>query len=195
MLRSLLPRAFVVLLAAQGAAYAQGLTEPPPEMAEKVALCVTCHGADGLPVVEQVPIIAGQHMFYLLTQLRDFRAERRSNETMTPIAKDLSNDEMKALATYFSEQQWPSYHEAASEADVARAQQLGVQGQCTQCHLGQMLGDSRNPRLNHQKIDYTIKTLTDLRDDKRQNAAPMAALVEKWSDDHISAMAHYLAGL
>jgi cytochrome c553 len=186
---------FVVLFAAQGAGHAQGLTEPPPEIAEKVALCDFCHGNDGLPVVEEVPIIAGQHMFYMLTQLRDFRAERRSNEVMTQIAKDLSDDEMKALATYFSEQQWPNYHEAASEADVARAQQLGVQGQCTQCHLGQMLGDSRNPRLNHQKIDYTIKTLSDLRDDKRQNAAPMAALVEKWSDDHISAMAHYLAGL
>jgi cytochrome c553 len=194
-LRLPLLSALAVLLAAHGAARAQGLAEPPPEIAEKAALCATCHGADGLPIVEDVPIIAGQHMFYLLTQLRDFRAERRASELMTPIAKELSDDEMKALATYFAAQPWPNYHEAASEADVARAETLGVQGQCTQCHLGRMLGDSRNPRLTNQKVDYSQKTLTDLRDNTRQNAAPMAAIVKKWSDDDIAAMAHYLAGL
>jgi cytochrome c553 len=81
------------------AAPAQQVTSPPPEIAEKAAFCATCHGQDGVPVVPETPIIFGQHMFYLLTQLRDFRAERRASDIMTPIAKDLSDEEMTALAT------------------------------------------------------------------------------------------------
>jgi len=58
-----------------------------------------------------------------------------------------------------------------------------------------MLGDSRNPRLNHQKADYTEQTLKDLRDDVRKNTPPMAAIVRNWSDEEIAAMSRYLAGL
>jgi cytochrome c553 len=168
---------------------------PPPEIADKLALCASCHGADGVPTVDKVPIIWGQHMFYLLTQLRDFRAERRSSPIMTPIAKDLSDEQMKALATYFDAQPWPNYHQAASADDVARAKSLAVEGQCSQCHLGGFVGDSRNPRVNDQKQDYLQQTLTDLRGNVRQNAAAMAAIVQGWSDDDIAAMSRYLAGL
>lgn len=176
-------------------AHAQQATPAPPEIADKVQLCVSCHGADGKPVVEKVPIIFGQHMFYLFTQLKDYRAGRRANEVMAPIASELSDDEMKALATYFAAQPWPNYSEASSAEDAARAHSLAVEGQCTQCHLGGMLGDSRNPRLNHQKADYLAQTMTDLRDGIRKNAAAMAAVVKDWSDADIAAMSRYLAGL
>lgn len=176
-------------------AAAQDAAAPPPEIAEKVELCATCHGADGVPVVEKVPIIRGQHMFYLLTQLKDYRAERRSHEIMTPMAKELSDEEMTALATYFAAQPWPNYHESASQEDKAVAERLAVQGQCTQCHLGGMLGDSRNPRLANQKLDYLIQTHTDFRDETRANSPPMTAIVRTWSDEDIAAMSRYLAGL
>lgn len=171
------------------------VTPPPAEIAEKVALCVSCHGADGMPVAEKVPIIFGQHMFYLLTQLRDFRAERRSSETMTPIAKQLSNEDMSALATYFSAQPWPNFHQPASDADKQKAETLAVEGQCSQCHLNGFVGDSRNPRVGNQKPDYLAQTLGDLRGNVRKNAAAMAAIVRGWSDDDIAAMSRYLAGL
>ncbi len=192
----ILASAVVLVAAAAGsAAIAQDVPEPPPEIADKVALCASCHGVAGLPMVEKAPIIWGQHMFYLFTQLKDYRSGRRANDLMTPIAKDLSDDEMKALATWFAALPWPDYREPRRPEDTARAETLAVEGQCTQCHLSGMLGDSRNPRLNHQKVDYTQQTLTDLRDDVRKNAAAMAAIVRGWSDEDIAAMSRYLAGL
>jgi cytochrome c553 len=173
----------------------QAATPPPAEIAENVELCASCHGADGLPVVEEAPIIWGQHMFYLLTQLKDYRAERRAHEIMSPIAKELSDDQMKALATYFAAQPWPGYRESASSEDKARAQQLAVEGQCSQCHLSGFVGDSRNPRVGHQKVDYLIRTLTDFRDGARKNAPAMASIVKGWSDEDIAAMSRFLAGL
>lgn len=187
--------AAVLALAVGRLANAQQATAPPPEIAEKVQLCASCHGADGKPVVEKVPIIFGQHLFYLLTQLRDYRAGRRANEVMAPIAAELSDDEMKALATYFDAQPWPNYSEVTNPEETARASSLTVEGQCTQCHLGGMLGDSRNPRLNRQKADYLAQTITDFRGGIRKNAPPMAAIVRDWSDADVAAMSRYLAGL
>lgn len=183
------------IVGVSAAALAQEPPAPPPEIAEKVALCVSCHGADGLPTVEKAPILWGQHMFYLLTQLKDYRAERRAHDIMTPIAKDLTDPDMKALATYFAAQPWPNYRDSASADDKTRAQTLAVEGACTSCHLSGMLGDSRNPRLSHQKVDYLQQTMTDLRDNIRMNAPPMAAIVRGWSDEDIAAMSRYLAGL
>src|SRR5688500_6743490 len=85
-----------------GPALPQETPAPPAEIADTVMLCASCHGADGMPTIEKVPIIWGQHMFTILTQLKDYRAERRSHPLMTPIAKDLSDEQMKALATYFA---------------------------------------------------------------------------------------------
>jgi len=192
----LLALIFAATAASGPSAYAQGAAAAPPaEIAEKVGLCASCHGPNGQPTVEKAPIIWGQHMFYLLTQLKDYRAGRRANDIMTPIAKELSDDEMNALATYFAAQPWPSYSEPRRPEDTAISERLAVEGACTQCHLGNMLGDSRNPRLNHQKADYTEQTLKDFRDDVRKNSPPMAAIVRNWSDEEIAAMSRYLAGL
>ena len=175
------------------AAFAQ--ESAPAEIAEKVALCATCHGEDGLPTVENVPIIHGQHSYYLFLQLREYRAERRTHEIMTPMAQQLSDSDIEALATYFSSLPWPSYREAASNEAFAKAQALEVEGQCPQCHLGGYLGNSDVPHIGNQKADYLDTTMRAYRDGSRANSPAMTALVEGWSDEEIAAMAGYLAGL
>lgn len=188
--------ASLAALALAGATSLRAQEAPPPEIAEKVQLCAGCHGGDdGLPVVDKAPILHGQQLFYLMVQLRDYRAERRSHELMTPIAKELTDEEIKSLATYFSQMPWAHYRGSASQADIARAKSLAVEGQCTQCHLGGYIGDSRVPRTAHQKADYLEQTLRDFRDGARKNAPAMASIVKGWSDEDIAAMANYLSGL
>lgn len=190
-----LPRILCLLALTASPALAQDAAAPPPEIADTVELCASCHGPDGIPTVEKAPIIWGQHMFTILTQLKDYRAERRSNPIMTPIAKDLSDEQMKALATYFAALPWPEHREAAGEADIARAQALEVAGQCAECHLKGYLGVSQTPRAGRQKADYTEQTLRDFRDGVRKNSPPMAAIVRDYSDEDIAAMSRYLGSL
>lgn len=166
---------------------------PPPAIADKVQLCATCHGADGLPVVEKVPIIAGQHKYNLLTVLQEFRDGARTSDLMGPIAKNLSDDDMEALAAYFSALPWPAYREPADAASVTRVQALDAMEKCTSCHREGFVGFG--PRVANQKLDYLIKTLSDFHDNKRPNMPSMTALVRNLSADDIAAMAHYLAGL
>jgi cytochrome c553 len=66
------------------------------------AQCVSCHGTDGLHVMEDVPNLAGEANIYIDTQLKAFRSGRRTHETMTPIAAELSDAEIRAVADWYA---------------------------------------------------------------------------------------------
>jgi cytochrome c553 len=162
----------------------------------KAAVCDACHGANGVPVSKETPVIWGQHAGYIFLNLRDMQTGARKNVQMEAIVKTLSNGEMLALGEYFETKPWPDLRQPSAPADVAaRAEAVAVSGQCTQCHLGGYLGDSTNPRLAGQSADYLRKTMRDFHDGARGNNPWMAALLKTFSDGDIDAMARYLAGL
>jgi cytochrome c553 len=67
----------------------------------RAAQCAACHGPDGHAVMPQSPNLAGQDEDYLAEQLKAFRSGERQNETMSVIAKPLSDVEIANLAAYF----------------------------------------------------------------------------------------------
>lgn len=70
--------------------------------------CVSCHGANfAKPIDPGYPKIAGQHADYLFVALKAYKTEGnakvgRSNGVMGGIAKQYSNAELKAMASYIS---------------------------------------------------------------------------------------------
>lgn len=68
-----------------------------------VAACAGCHGEDGAGT-EELPRIAGQHMRYLISQLREFNERERTDENaiMSSIATKLTPMEIEAVARYLS---------------------------------------------------------------------------------------------
>jgi len=72
--------------------------------------CVNCHGERGKgkgPVINDFPIIGGQHRDYVIKELTDLRAGTRANDPshmMGDIAKKLTDEEIKQLANYLSAQ-------------------------------------------------------------------------------------------
>jgi len=70
---------------------------------EKAAICGTCHGPDGnTPIMPEYPRLAGQPDDYLEKALRDYKSGKRKNPLMGPLAQNLSKQDMKDLAAYFS---------------------------------------------------------------------------------------------
>ena len=53
---------------------------------EKVAICVTCHGADGIGKAEQYPDLQGKPVEYIAAQLGYFKPGLRESSTMNRIA-------------------------------------------------------------------------------------------------------------
>ncbi len=68
--------------------------------------CAGCHGADAkTPIMGAYPKIAGQNLDYTIQQLTDIKSGARSNGqsgTMKGIMAAVSEDEIKAVATYLS---------------------------------------------------------------------------------------------
>src|SRR5699024_11710096 len=71
----------------------------------KSATCAACHGVDGNSPSGQYPNLAGQGAPYLFKQLQDFKSGARDNDIMKQMVKNLSEQDMKDLAAYFSAQQ------------------------------------------------------------------------------------------
>lgn len=67
--------------------------------------CTECHGAGGLGVGQSFPPLAGQSAAYIADQLHDWKNDKRPPGPlglMSDVAHKLSDDEIQALATYFS---------------------------------------------------------------------------------------------
>ncbi len=165
------------------------------DLAEKIALCTTCHGEKGLPSEPDIPIIWGQEFYYLYVQLKDYKAGRRHNDVMSEMVAELDKAEMQALAQHFSEQPWPAIGFKSDESDQRKGEVIATAGQCPQCHLAAYLGDSRIPRLAGQKPKYLERTMLELKNRVRQNAPDIGTLLRDNSDEDIRAMARFLAGL
>lgn len=70
---------------------------PPP-----AALCVSCHGADGVGITPTYPTLAGQHEDYLVQALEEYRDGQRKNPIMAGFAKTLKASDISVIARYFS---------------------------------------------------------------------------------------------
>ena len=102
------------LLLQRGAAIsATGLPE------KGVAACVNCHGPSGRGLPPSFPYLAGQYAPYVELQFRFWKEGLRRNDplgVMQHIAKQLSEDEIKAVAAYFASMPPPT----ARQQETAR---------------------------------------------------------------------------
>lgn len=76
---------------------------------QKVQVCAACHGKNGVSTTPTFPIIAGQYESYLLHALKAYRDGGRSNPIMGGQVGNMTDAQLQALATYFSQQETPLY--------------------------------------------------------------------------------------
>lgn len=69
------------------------------ELARK---CSVCHGKNGIASDPEVANLAGQSAFYIEKSLKDFREGIREDRRMSLIVKDLSDEDIKDIAAWFS---------------------------------------------------------------------------------------------
>ena len=80
------------------AAAAATANTPPPA----AAVCVACHGANGIGVVPQYPDLAGQHPDYIVRALQEYRSGARKNPIMAGMAAQLKESDLYVVADYYS---------------------------------------------------------------------------------------------
>jgi cytochrome c553 len=79
--------------------------------------CIACHGNDGVGIMPEYPNLAGQHEDYIANSLRSYKSGVRKNAIMSGMAAPLTEQDILALARYYSSQR-----PALCATDETRAQ-------------------------------------------------------------------------
>ncbi len=170
--------------------------------------CVACHGADGGgQEATGFPRLAGLNPAYLEKQLYDFNTSKRSNPIMSPIAKAMSRDEIKAISSYYSTMKLPSAIDKplTNETLMQEGKKLAENGNwskeipaCFACHgaKGNGIGDNF-PALAGQHAIYTAQQIQAWKSGQRDNDPKqlMKVVANRMSDAEIKAVSAYLASL
>ena len=196
--------AVIVLLAvfAPLQAFAQG---DAGAGAEKITVCLACHGQDGnMSQLPNVPKIGGQTEKYLLKQMHDIKTGLRAAPLMTGMLNALNDQDMANVAAYYASQ--PLAQGAAEPEKVALGETLYKAGiaeigaaACSACHSpnGEGLSSAGYPALSGQDPAYTELQLKAFRSGMRDNddAQVMRSIAARLSDEEIAALASYVSGL
>ena len=181
----------------------------PPAVAEATptektvqTVCAACHAPDGNSVVTLNPKLAGQSSDYLLKQLTNFKEGTRANAVMSGLVANLTPEEMKNLAAYFSAKN-PTLGQAKTNGAGSLGEKIYRGGiaatnvpACAACHGATGAGiPKRFPRLAGQHADYTLAQMRIFRTGERANAPMMQAIAAKMSDAEMQAVADYMQGL
>jgi cytochrome c553 len=157
----------------------------------KVQVCAACHGANGIPTdPKTIPIIWGQQQSYLVKQLHDYRSGDRDNAVMSPIAKDIAQEDLRKIAAYFAAKSWPEQHVTATSAPLPN----GI-AQCQPCHQPNFEGGPPAPRLAGLSYEYLVAVMDSFAADKRTNNGDMPKFMRALTDSERDAMARYLSAL
>lgn len=184
--------ASALMFSAVLSARAQTVTPVPA----KAALCAACHDAQARSSQSVIPILAGQTARYMVLQLRDFQAGRRSNEVMSPMAADMTREEMNELSAYFAGQKAPVQGFVADPGKARLGKLKADETLCTMCHLGGFAGQNEVPRVAGQNYEYIVKQLTEFKARTRTNdAGSMTSVSGTLSAQDIENLAHYMVGL
>ncbi len=204
----------LLISATASAAWAAEPAKVDPAKGQQIAqtVCAACHAADGNSVIPANPKLAGQHAEYIYKQLSQFKApadpkkpeNSRKNAVMNGVAANLSDDDMKSLAAYFSSQKVKPGTGKGKEV-VALGEKIyrgGIKDKgvpaCMACHGPSGAGmPAQFPRLGSQNSDYVVAQMTAFRKKERLNDPNhmMRDTAAKMSDDEIKAVAEYVAGL
>lgn len=178
----------------------------------RAAACGACHGADGNSVAPEWPKLAGQVPQYLIKQLQDFKAGRRSDPTMEPMAQSLSGQDIEDLAAYFSAQKV----QAGAGSAPALGREIYEKGRhrpkvlaCVGCH-GMAGAGNRDwgktmavaptmlaPALAGQQAGYVLKQLNAYKRGERGNdvGGVMRDIAAQLTEAEMAAVAEYAATL
>jgi len=166
------------------------------------AVCVACHGLDGMSAISANPNIAGMPPQYIAKQLEHFKNGVRKNAIMQGMAANLTADDMKALGEYYWSQA-PKYNAVARDNGLAEQGQQIYRGgirdakvpACAGCHGGAGAGlPAIYPRLAGQWPEYTALQLKAYATGERKHPV-MNTIGGRIKDQEMAALAEYLAGM
>ena len=165
-----------------------------PVAKARLGLCKMCHGPGGNSVKPRIPTLAGERPRYLVKRWYEIRDGTHSeSKTAQRIAKRLDEQEMVALALYFSgiERRPVAYDRALAEKGKESFEKI-----CVKCHKSTGSGKPGVPMIARQQPGFLYRSLLQFRDnDDWRHGSKMKEVSQKVTPIDAKAVANYAAGL
>ena len=180
---------------------ASGDTAQGAQLAAQV--CASCHGDKGLSQSD-IPALAGQSSYAIYKQLSDYRTGARAHPQMSPVAKQLSANDLAATAAYFA--QASKEYAAIGSRDLlgdVEIERLAKEGDthrripaCLSCHTNGVGGPIETPVITGQNQAYLVAQLNAYADGTRKNDVygRMRDISAKLTPEERAALARYFQG-
>jgi sulfide dehydrogenase cytochrome subunit len=174
---------------------------------ELTYMCNDCHGENGVSSDSDIPTIAGfsetsinDTLFAFIDNTRPaitgkFRHgdTSRSETDMITIAKNLTEDEIALLASYYAEQTFVAAKQAFDPKLAEQGRKIHEM-RCTKCHdEGGSLADDDASILAGQWMSYLNTSFKDYRQKKRESERGMLTKIYALSEEQVQALIHYYA--
>jgi sulfide dehydrogenase cytochrome subunit len=159
--------------------------------------CNSCHGVKGVSAGLAIPNLAGLNKGYLKRVMLGQKTGERYSTIMGRLLKVYSDEEIAALADYYSALEWTPVSVKADLAQV-NAGRAVMKETCSRCHDPK--GDKNTdevPRISGQwpaYIKLEVQKYVDLGFPHKKPSQRMAERATNLSDEQIEAVTNYLAG-
>ena len=167
----------------------------PSQAAMLSNTCNGCHGTDGHSAGPNMPNLGGVPSNYIVEQMKNFKSGERKSSIMGRLAKAYTDDEIAAMASFFSTQKYKGAEQPTDAAKVTRGKEIH-KDRCEKCHEdgGRVAADEGI--LAGQWKEYMEITFKEFRAKNRPMPKKMAAKIEgegPLNEADIDALVHFYA--
>jgi len=170
--------------------------------ARGIVACQSCHGDGGNATMAATPKLASQHAAYIVKQLSEFKSGARANPTMAPMAKNLTDEDIRNIAAYVNAQALkPAVAKNKDTVELGKKIfRAGIKDKnvpaCNGCHGPSGAGiPAQFARIGGQNEDYLEAQLSGFAAGTRANNPIMATIAARMTPNEIKAVSDYVAGL
>ncbi len=158
--------------------------------------CAGCHGTDGSSLGPSSPHIAGVGKDYFIDAMKMYQTEERNSTIMGRIARAYSDEQIEAMANFFSEQELRVPMQKFDAKKAALGAKLHDR-YCEKCHEdGGTVADDGGT-LAGQWIPYLEFSMADFQNGSREMTKKMKKKVKKMlnkeGDTSVDALIHFYA--
>lgn len=157
--------------------------------------CNGCHGTGGNSAGPNMPNLGGVPSSYTVDQMKMFKSGERPSSIMGRIAKAYSDDDIAAMASYYSTHKYVSAKQATDPAKVAKGMKLHNE-RCKKCHTENGKDSEDGGIIAGQWIEYLQIAMDEYGSGKRKMPKKMAEKIQgdnKLSNEDIDALIHFYA--
>lgn len=170
------------------------MTQAHAQVADRIAACAGCHGADGNSELRGSPSLAGQPRVFLENYLVLSREGLRGPEAMQMLLKGVSDREIVAIAAHYAALAVRHDTSPGDPARVQKGREIAEKTRCGNCHGPDYRGQQQNPRLAGQREDFLVEAMLAYQQNRRSGGDTlMSAALYGIAEDDIRALAHFLA--